>query len=411
MTDLNLTRRVASALESLETDFNLSTQDFPWGDFKENLEGVSIDIDDDISLNLPRNEDCYFIKYRDIFHLLEELRSAKLIDNLECITKNRYLIRVHPVFSETQSDFHNAMDHIESDEGGAFVIEQFISESKFKCRVVDGFTVFGVMVSVAGNYDKYFPPVSHDDIFVEIQFSDILDNIDKARKLLKSYIFELSSSLGFDIAASPRPDFEPFRNETSESRDSLKFRPLLFGKGISEPLDLYIRAIESLSSDIKILYFLKSLEFISQTVIRINLTEKARSKLLSKRALDPDAEYIRELGEIYENNKIYKKDRDAIKLTLATCCDATELTTLIPGSFYPEWEKFITAGNPDKALHALAYRVTSTRNYIAHAKANYELTGGEISEEEFDQLSSCLKLCVQQAIRWYAGRRETQRIW
>ncbi len=406
----SFTKQIAVALEALENEFHLSTEDFSWGDYEENDNGVSIDESTDICLYLPRDEDGYSIKYCNLPELLEELRSAKLIDNVECITKSKYLIRVDPVFSETSSDFYSAMEHIGSQERGAFIMEQFDNGVNYRCQIVDGFTAFGVMVAVSGNYDKYIPPVSHDDIFVQIEFSNNVVNIEKARQLYKSYVFELSSSLSFDIAVSPRPELEPYDEEVSKKKYIEKFRPLLSGKGLSEPLDLYNKAIESPTPDIAILYFAKVIEYVSQTVIRIKLTEKVRSKLLSKRALDPGAEYIKELGQLYDDNKIYRKDRDAIKLAIVTCCDATELNTAIPQCVYSKWNTHIKSGNYDKALQELAYCVASTRNYIAHAKSNYESTGGEAPEEEFAQLSRCMKICSQQVIRWYAGRHESQRI-
>jgi len=404
-------KKVADTLEIMEKEFELSTEDFPWEDYEEGEANVSIHEDDKIHLSLPRSDDSYNLKYCDLFPLLDELKSAKLIDNAECITKNRYLIRVQPVFSETQSDFYSAMEHIESQDGGAFIMEHTDSGITYKCRIIDGFTVFGVMVAVSGNYDKYFPPVSSDDIFVEIESTANGLSLEIFRAIFKSYVFELSSSLSFDITMSPRPELVHYDEDTPKKKYIEKFRPLLSGKGLSEPLNLYNKAIESTSPDIAILYFAKVIEFVSQTVIRIQLTEKIRTKLLSQRALDPDAEYIKELGRLYEDNKIYNKDKDAIKLAITTCCEATELAPIVPKCLGNKWNAQMEKSNTEKALQELAYCIASTRNSIAHAKANYEQTGSEVPEEEFDQLSKCMRLCSQQVIRWYASRHESQRIW
>lgn len=407
----DFTRQVIDVLEELEEKFNLSNEEFHREDFKKGDENIYIDRDDEVHLYLPRSEEAGCIKCNELSTLLEELRSAKLIDNVECITKSKYIIRIQPVYNEAHSDFYSALEHIESQHNGAFIIEDNNGEERVRCRIVGGFTAFGVMVALEGSYDKYFPPVLHEDVFVEIEFFGGIVEIEKARQLFKSYVFELSSSLSFDIAASPRPEFVPYDEDAPIKTYVEKFRPLLTGNGLSEPLELYIKAINSPSPDIAILYFTKIIEFVSQTVIRITLTEKIRSKLLSSRALDPDAEYIKELGQLYDDNKVYKKDRDAIKIAISTCCDVTELDFVIPQCVSSKWKFQISNNNPDKALQELAYCVASTRNSIAHAKANYEQTGGEAPEEEFEQLSKCLKLCSQQAVRWYAGRHEIQRLW
>jgi hypothetical protein len=404
-------KKIAGALEKLESDFELSTDVFPWDEFEESPESVSIDEDEEIYLTLPRVHDEYHVKYEQLFELLDELDSAELIDNVECITNRRFLTRVQPVFSETQAEFYSAMEHIENQDDGAFKMQLSEEGTHYSCRIVDGFTLFGVMVAKAGKYDKYFPPVSHDDIFVEVEFSGGSPVVEKARQIFQAYVFELSASMSFDIAPSPRPEFDSFDDEMPKVAINEKFRPLLVGKGLEEPLSLYNKAVESTSYDISILYFSKVIEFVSQTAIRINLTEKVRSKLLSARALDPDAEYIKELGELYDANRVYKKDADAMKLAISTCCDATELSPYIPKSIALKWKKQLENGNSEKALQELAFCITSTRNRIAHAKANYESTGAEVEQSEYLELSKCMKVCSQQAIRWYASRHESQRIW
>lgn len=61
---------------------------------------------------------------------------------------------------------------------------------------------------------------------------------------------------------------------------------------MSEVLGLYNKAIAADDLDIKILYFSKVIEYVSQTVIRINATEAIRRKLHTKNALNPDSRFI-----------------------------------------------------------------------------------------------------------------------
>lgn len=405
------TKSIADVLERLESEFELSTDDFSWQDYKEGKVESHFSKNDIVSLGLPRCDFDISVQCSQLPELLEEYRSAKLIENAECVTNRRYLAMVQPIFAETQSDFHNSMEHIESQEGGAFVVRHTEGQHTHTCRIIEGFTVFGVMVAASGNYDKYFPPVSSGDIFVEVTSTDEMITLEKYRELFRAYSFELSSSLSFDIAKCSRPDIEFYEEETPKKEYAETFRPLMLGKGLSEPLDLYVKAIESPSPDIAILYFTKIIEFVSQTVIRIQLNERIRTKLLTQRALDPDAEFIKELGQLYEDNKVYKKDRDAIKITISTCCEPMELQKAVPKCVLSKWNGHISNGNADKALQDLSFCIASTRNSIAHAKANYESTGGEAPEEDYDQLAKCMRICAQQAIRWYSGRHESQRLW
>ncbi|MBR9829143.1 MAG: hypothetical protein GYB41_10935 [Oceanospirillales bacterium] len=406
---------IREKLDLLEREYQLETEEFSEERIIEEIEeGRKLDeiVQDELTFFLPRCEEIDAgIKISDIDELIKELGTAELFEFTECISDKRCIVPIQPIHSESMAEFYAAMRHIENHPDGAFKVSYNENGTNYHCRVISGFIIFGVMVAVSGNYDKYLPPISHDDIFIEITSDNGRLGLDKARQIYHSYIFELSSSMSLDFSVSPRPQITDEDEELYEERLLIeKFRPLISGKGLSEPLELYAKAIESPSYDISILYFTKVLEFISQTVIRIQLTDKVRAKLLSSRALDPSADFIKELENVFELNKIFKKERDAIKITIATCCDASELNHYIPGHFKKIWYSSFQKDNYDKALEDLAHCMISTRNCIAHAKANYSPTGIETPEAEYDALSKCMKMCSQQAIRWYASRHESQRI-
>lgn len=408
-------RPIREKLDLLEREYQLETEDFSEERIIEEIkEGRTLDemAQDELTFFLPRCEEIGAgIKTSEIDDFIKELGTTELIEFTECISDKRCIVPIQPIHSESMAEFYAAMGHIENHPDGAFKVSYNENGTDYHCRVISGFNIFCVMVAVSGNYDKYLPPISHDDIFIEIISDSGRIGLDKARQIYHSYIFELSSSMGLDFSVSPRPQITDEDEELYEERLLVeKFRPLISGKGLDEPLELYAKAIESPSYDISILYFTKVLEFISQTVIRIQLTDKVRAKLLSSRALDPSADFIKELENVIEANKTFKKERDAIKITIATCCDASELNHYIPEHFKKKWHSSFQKDNYDKALEDLAYCMISTRNCIAHAKANYNPTGIETPENEYDALSKCMKMCSQQAIRWYASRHESQRI-
>ena len=74
----------------------------------------------------------------------------------------------------------------------------------------------------------------------------------------------------------------------------------------------------------------KVFEYVSQTVVRQKITDIIRTKLMSPSAIEPNANYILELENLFEEQKTFKKDREAIKLTIVTCCDSTELAKVSP---------------------------------------------------------------------------------
>lgn len=411
----NFLHSIREKLDLLESKYQLETEDFSEESIIEEIEeGRKFDeiLQDELTFFLPRCEEIDAgIKISDLDDLIKELGTAKLIESTECISDKRCIVPIQPIHSESMAEFYAAMEHIENHPDGAFKVNYNENGTNYHCRVISGFSIFGVMVAVSGNYDKYLPPVFRDDIFIEITSDKGRIDLEKSRQIYHSYIFELSSSMSLDFSVSPRPQITDEDEELYEERLLVeKLRPLISGKGLNEPLELYTKAIESPSYDISILYFTKVLEFISQTVIRIQLTDKVRAKLLSSRALDPSADFIKELENVFEANKTFKKERDAIKLTIATCCDASELDHYIPEHFKKKWYSSFQKDNYDKALEDLAHCMISTRNCIAHAKANYNPTGIETPEVEYNALSKCMKMCSQQAIRWYASRHESQRI-
>lgn len=411
----NFLRSIREKLDLLESKFHLETEGFSEEKVIEEIEeGSALDdiAQDKLAFFLPRCEEIDIgIKISDLDDLIKELGTAELIDSTECISDKRCIVPIQPIYSESIAEFFAAMGHIGNHPDGAFKVNYNENGTNYHCRVISGFSIFGVMIAVSGNYDKYLPPISHDDIFIEITSDNGRVDLEKVRQIYHSYIFELSSSMSLDFSVCPRPHITDEDEELYEERLLIeKFRPLISGKGLNEPLELYAKAIESPSYDISILYFTKVLEFISQTVIRIQFTDKVRAKLLSSRALDPSADFIKELENVFESNKNLKKERDAIKITIATCCDASELNHYIPEHFHKKWDLSFKKDNYDKALEDLAHCMISTRNCITHAKANYNSTGIETPEAEYDALAKCMKMCSQQAIRWYASRHESQRI-
>ena len=154
------------------------------------------------------------------------------------------------------------------------------------------------------------------------------------------------------------------------------------------------------------------LEHISATVVRENLASAVRAKLLSSRALDPDAEFILELETVITTQtRQHRKDSDALRLTVHKCCDATELARCAP-EYLAVSRVSVTTKEKDRAtaLNEFAASVSATRNEIVHAKLNYVKTGEECPREHIRALASTCRVAAEQAVRWYALQHESVRV-
>ena len=424
-----------------------------------------------IEVILPEWDDLACITCQEFIDLLEELKTAKIENNKICKSNKRILFRIEPVNETAISFLYHAMPETDNKEEDnkkreqiiairkeidslnkkldklsnsdplknnilekwsiatkeeeklsqanknyveRFCIQQFVYENtEIIYSLTRGFTLFGILIALGKDYDEYFPPILDDDLFVELRvnqkISDSLQN-----SIFEAYLFELSNSLDISFEISPRPSLE--YNYIDDRRDDFlrinRFRSLLLGKGITPLLALYNKAVSSKDSHVQILYFTKAIEYVSQTVIKIQSNKVIKSKLLSSKALNPDADFISELEVIIDKQRIYKKDKEAIKQTIITCCESSELTKLIP-SFLKEFNNISVESKQqdiEKALEALGDSLYSTRNMIAHAKANYTLTGKECPEKELSDFTQCVKLATQQVIQWYSSLPESNRL-
>jgi len=293
------------------------------------------------------------------------------------------------------------------------VIESNEKGRKITVCLTTGFTVFGLHVANSDLSSKYSPPIDWDEAFVEIRSNFNLTE-EEIINIVQSYIFEISATTGAEFTISPRLEIEEEIHDDDEPPlPSLnRLRPLATGKGIPDLLDIYNRAIGTSDDELRILCFTKVIEYVAQTVIRRQSTELIRGKLMSARAISPDAAFISELELLMEQQRVYKKDRESIRLAVCQCCDATELARISP-PFLKELLKAELPTDPklqNAALLRFADVLYSTRNSIAHAKANYTVTGEECPSEQITQLNDCAKLAAEQAIRWFDSVQETHRV-
>jgi len=271
--------------------------------------------------------------------------------------------------------------------------------------------------------DDYLPALLDDELFIEIKSDEGLQ-LNDYENIINSYIFEIDSSYNISLQEARRPQIN-YDDEYNEDDDETKIitdyklRPLLFGKGLTEVVKLYNSATISSNLDMVIIQYTKVLEFISQTVVRQKTTQTLQNKIMDSRALNPNADFIKELEMTFDDlHQKYSTDRDAIKVLIETCCDIRNISRFAPKylSKLRKLENTLNAIKSDKegcikeSYELLANSISDTRNYIAHSKANYTLKGNECPEDQKDDFVKMLRLTSIQAIRWFSTISEEGRI-
>lgn len=286
-----------------------------------------------------------------------------------------------------------------------------IEETNYKVDLEFGITSFNFKIHEDGLYNKelYFV---YDETFVKIESDKEIDS-DILEEIFNAYFFELKSTFGLEIVINP------WEYESGDMEDDIEteikevnLRPLLKGKGVKEVLKIYKSAFHTSFPEQQILSFSRVIEYVSQTVINKDLLEKTTIKLSSRRALSPDSTYILELGRIFDEHRELRKDYQAIKITIETCCDLFDLVEFAP-PFLKRTNKVSIESKFDiksQAFAEISDAVSTTRNMFAHAKTNYKYKGSECPEEQLESFAEFMDIIAQQTIRWFAAQKEEARI-
>lgn len=404
----DLEERLRKAIEILDNHSASISMDDTWltPEFDTTkLKCNSITESSTVQLNIARSEGA-ITSVDKLIQLTQEIESKDLIfDGLVCQTDARTLLRIEAIDQRT----HMFVDNLEDAEQLYLEAAAECDGSEIKIGLSIGNTLFGLAIIKHGFfYDKYFPPHSPHETFIEIHHPKRLPR-DATVDLARAYLFELGSSLNLWFAASPRPeeDGDEFPDEdelAALATGTNSLRPLLVGPGLGSVIHEYLKGAASQDEDVAILCFAKCIEHVSATVVRMKQYEDIRRRLLTREALNPSATFIDNMVALFEENRIYTKDAESIRLTIEKCCDATVLSPLSPRHItsLSSLKKDAKPADRRNALTELAACLSATRNKIAHAKANYEMTGKECPEDQLSDLARCAQHAAEQCIRWYA---------
>ncbi|HAS6962847.1 TPA: hypothetical protein I7303_24195 [Vibrio parahaemolyticus] len=337
-------------------------------------------------------EDAMEVRQIDIISLLEDLSIAKLIGNVEYFTPTLYIHKVSVTTNspDSYSKFFSLDTSVEN------ITLEYSSDESFH---------FSYLVSKLG-----FKELVLFNSYVYIRGENL--TLEHCRKVYKSYVFEANAVANVTIKSDPNIayDMEDHLEEDDSDFEITELkRPLIICDDTDKVIELYNKAICCDDDEVTILFYCKVIEFISETVVREKVTTEARKVLLSNKALTPNANFVKELQELFKDHS-YQKDADSLKLTVQTCGYFTDLELLTPEFIQQKVKTERKKGGNWAALGVIADSITAVRNKIAHAKSNYRLTGKEIPEEQYPQLSELLRVLAQQCIRWYSAQSPLARV-
>lgn len=372
----------------------------------------------ELSIYLDESESECQISVNNFIDLIEESKNAKIIDNYKCLSQKRILIKIEGItYDDTmflESLLNNPIYKIPS-------IESNIDGNKVTCSIISGVTIFGIVTNFNQNYSSIYPSVFDTDKFIEIYFHNNQLTNTQIDTIFNAFLFELSATLGINVQVDYRYDISQNVNECDGwEYPPSRIRPLIYGEGIDELLELFNDANRHTENyNYSIIQYTKIIEYVSQTVINEDITEKAMKKLSSSKSLQPDANFIKELENLFVDNKdTYSKDKNAIKITLEKCCDFDEVFDLAP-KYLKKVDsyknnitnpKFNIEDGRKKAFEELCEAVSNTRNALSHAKANYTTKGNECPDKYKEEYMRMIRLIAIQVIRWYSNLSETNRI-
>ena len=189
-------------VSGLNIDFyNLFDENFDPGEFDDLL----IDGSHIISICPEDNEDEYYLSLDEFIEIINESKESCIIDKVMCISNNKALVRVSPRNYEDFESIRILLDN-QAKDTGILKIECAQENRMISCSLVDGITLFGMLVHFSNDFDKYNPSFVPDEYFVKISIDDRLDK-NSADIIFDSYVFEVFSTHGIKIYRNPRPDF------------------------------------------------------------------------------------------------------------------------------------------------------------------------------------------------------------
>jgi len=369
-------------------------------------EDFHIDLEEDglVYIVYPGQEDGYEFDFENFLFLVDELREFKII------TEGRF----HTTWSSYQIvRFENEDIHYYLLSHTEFFKELEVGE----IQIFDNANILPFVAMELNMFDEEFGAHHHHYPVIHIEYNDSKNrlSIEEENNLILSYLFEISDSTGYSVSLGqlrvPNKDLQGkiekhliFPSEEGKAR--LRLKPLINYNG---GMELFVSALQVNDESLKFLNFYKIIENFAPIIIRLEGNALLTSKLDSPKALNPDKEYIDSIFNLVNSVKENQRDSELGKAVLKHI-DILDSTSLLPERIIKHAKGIakVDVLNYDTPKDKLAIIISvistilySTRNWVVHAKPNYQLTGEEVRIKELEQLNVFMKHITAKLIRWY----------
>lgn len=368
-------------LDYITESFSKLSKEFHLEDFDSTLTAY-----DGIYLPFPF-EDKLEIDIDHLISYLEEIDSLTIHD-YNRVTTDTFTQRVISI-----SDFSKILylDGLETEfENGIKILVTF-----------EPFLI-GLAASRNLEFNRHHPPCS-SHVAIELKYSSINTRLsfDEEEKLIKSFFFELSHThkIGFEFSSYKY-------NELSLTEDMY----LDYGSPLEDyniGMDMFFKANQSLSNDIKFLSYYKIFEYFAPFCSRIDAYDAMRKKMDSSKLINIDAKFISSIFELSKSYENSLRDKELIKSVINKTFDLIDIYDFLPLVIRQKQLKTVSLNYTssretiDRAINDLGNILYSTRNSIVHSKSNYNSNGLECREDDLAQLNYFMHMACYSTIKWY----------
>lgn len=226
--------------------------------------------------------------------------------------------------------------------------------------------------------------------------------------LLNSFIFEIADNTNIALTRN-KINLPP---EYLYPEDEENFGEIQSLEPYNEGMKFFTSAIQINDIHLKFLNFYKVLEHFAPIAVNIEANELMRKKLDSPKKDFEDGDFIRSIYNLANAMKSKFNDEDLIKATFSSCFDFIHLFQFLPNSITAKVKKQLKISGDleystnkqiiETATNMVAKIIYKTRNKVVHAKSNFEITGEEVEDSDFENLNDFMKRACSQTIRWYS---------
>lgn len=359
--------------------------------FQETEKNVTIKFSDDF-------QETYSLE--ELGDLVVDLKHLKIIDNGRfCFTWLHYQI--------VKIDNENIPENLFEKIDLSCDIEK---EDRLvgKIRIIQGNPIARFLALELGVYESYNERFYLESPVIEIEYHDKRGklSLEDETNLINSFLFEIIDSTGIRVFIDEFSKEDGLDHVEINLKEDPKLRPLM---PFNEGMHLFISAIQITDESLRFLNFYKIIEFFSPIVIKKEANSLLASQLDNPKALDPDREYLENLFNLVISVNDQYRDSELTKTVLQTI-DIIDSIKFLPIRLKKRALgiakiKDIDYTTPKEKvsifINVLGSSLYSTRNFVVHAKSNYQLKGDECKIEELHDLNLFMREITAKLIRWY----------